>query len=240
MAAPNPSDPFLVVQADVLTTLSQTRTLYSSYLRIRSLASSRSPATNPELTQARSDLEANLDTVSADVAELLESVRAVEGDPYRFGMDSVEVQRRRGFISDVKGEVDSMRAEIQGGSGSTHIAQLPSPNAFDEDGDDDAYANFEQQTQATMMREQDEQLDEVGRTVGVLRGQAQDMGRELEEQGGMLDEVDVLADRVGGKLSVGVKKVGEVIKRNEESVSSCCIGVLVVVLIILLILVIVL
>jgi member of the syntaxin family of t-SNAREs len=233
MAAPNPSDPFLIVQSDVLTTLSQTRTLYSSYLRIRSLAS-RSPSTNPELTQARTDLESNLDTLSADVAELTESIRAVEGDPYRFGLDSVEVQRRRGFVSDVKGEVDSMRAEIQGGSGS--IAHLPSPNAFE----DDAYAEFEEQTQMTMMREQDEQLDEVGRTVGVLRGQAQDMGRELEEQGGMLEEVDVLADRVGGKLSVGVKKVGEVIRRNEESVSSCCIGVLVVVLIILLILVIVL
>ena len=86
------------------------------------------------------------------------------------------------------------------------------------------------------MREQDEQLDGVFQSVGVLRGQAVDMGRELEEQGVLLDEVDTLADRVGGKLSVGVKKVGQVIKRNEDSVSSCCIGVLIVVLIVMLVL----
>ena len=95
-------------------------------------------------------------------------------------------------------------------------------------------------TQAQMMHEQDEQLDDVSRTVGALRGQAVDMGRELEEQHGMLEDVDTLADRVGGKLQVGVKKVGEVIKRNEDSVSSCCIAVLIFVLILLLILVIVL
>jgi member of the syntaxin family of t-SNAREs len=108
-----------------------------------------------------------------------------------------------------------------------------------------------------MMHEQDEQLDGVFRTVGNLRTQAEDMGRELEEQGGMLEEVDTLADRVGGKLQNGVKKVGYIIKKNEgilqtglqgrgslivltDTVSSCCIAVLIFVLILLLILVIVL
>lgn len=107
------------------------------------------------------------------------------------------------------------------------------------DGNDDPYGEFEAQQQQTMMAEQDEQLDGVFQSVGVLRGQAVDMGRELEEQGQMLDDVDTLADRVGGKLNVGVKKVGEVIRRNEDSVSSWCIGLLIMVLIILLILVIV-
>lgn len=244
----SPTDPFLTVQSEVQQTLSQTRTLFSSYLRIRSLAStSTSSRPNPELLQARTDLESNLATLSSDVADLTESVKAVEGDPWRFGLDNAEVGRRRGFVREVEMEVGAMREEVAGVE--THVAgagtgagRLPSPNAFDEDGEGegDAYAEFEQQTQTTMMREQDETLDEVGRTVGVLRGQAADMGRELEEQGGMLDDVDVLADRVGGKLGVGVKKVGEVIRRNEDGVSSCCIGVLIVVLIILLILVIVL
>ena len=132
---------------------------------------------------------------------------------------------------------------------------LPPPDAFrdetlsddelygragDNGGDDDPYGEFEAQQQATMMAEQDEQLDGVFQTVGVLRDQAVVMGRELEEQAGMLDEVDTLADRVGGKLAVGVKRVGEVIRRNEDGVSSCCIAVLIVVLVILLILVIVL
>jgi len=120
---------------------------------------------------------------------------------------------------------------------------LPDPDSFhaagDFDDNEDSYEANEYATQQTMMREQDEQLDDVYRTVGTLRHQAEDMGRELEEQGVMLGEVDTLADRVGGKLAIGTKKIGEVIRQNEDRWSGCCIGVLIVVLIILLLLVII-
>jgi t-SNARE syntaxin family protein len=66
------------------------------------------------------------------------------------------------------------------------------------------------------------------------------MGRELGEQAEMLDDTDRLADRVGGRLQGGLKKMGEVVRRNEDGLSSCCIGVLIFVLILLLILVLVL
>jgi len=258
---PSQDDPFLSVQSDVLNTLSQTRHLFFSYLRIRTLSPS---PTSPELLQSRSDLQSNLETLTADLADLLDSVQAVESDPYKFGLDVAEVQRRRGFVKDVGDEVEGMRRELEGVTQDTHVAgghiasmstsaskggagrggnpngKLPAPASFEDahEGDDDPYGEFAQQQQEMMMQEQDEQLDGVFQSVGALRGQAEDMGRELEEQGTLLDEVDTLADRVGGKLQVGVKKVGEVIRRNEDSVSSCCIAVLIVVLIILLVLVI--
>ena len=89
---------------------------------------------------------------------------------------------------------------------------LPAPDSFEED---DAYAAYEQEQQLEMMHQQDEALDGVFQTVGNLRQQANDMGRELEEQVEMLDDVDTVADRVGGKLQTGMKKVGWVIKQNE-------------------------
>lgn len=104
---------------------------------------------------------------------------------------------------------------------------------------EDSYEAFEHQQQLKMMAEQDEQLDDVLETVGNLRQQADDMGRELEEQAEMLEVVDNLADRVGGRLQTGVKKMGDVMRRNEDRMSSCCIGVLILILIILLILVLV-
>lgn len=111
------------------------------------------------------------------------------------------------------------RGGQQKGDGRT----LPSPSAYgrlspDDDnanGDGDEYEAFEQQRQVEMMHEQDEALDGVFQTVGSLRRQADDMGRELEEQGEMLEDVDTLADRVGGKLQGGIKKVGWVIRKNE-------------------------
>ncbi|KAF6229791.1 hypothetical protein HO173_011221 [Letharia columbiana] len=212
-------DPFLQAQADVLSTLKTTRSLFSSYLRIRSLASS---ASSPELAQARSELESTVQDLSTDLQDLVDSVKAVEGDPFRYGLDIDEVGRRRKLVQDAGGEVESMRQELAKtvigaqSKGQGMNGTLPPPSAFDPDEPDgDDYGVFEQQRQVEMMHEQDEALDGVFKTVGNLRQQADEMGRELEEQGEMLEDADRLADRVGGKLQNGIKRVGWVIKNNE-------------------------
>lgn len=114
-----------------------------------------------------------------------------------------------------------------------------SPGIGTGTGTGDAYGEFEHAQQLRMMQEQDEQLEGVSQTVGNLRQQAGDMGRELEEQAEMLEVVDELADRVGGRLQTGIQKVGYVMRKNEDTMSSCCIGLLILILIILLILVLV-
>ncbi|KAK4696109.1 hypothetical protein P7C71_g1748, partial [Lecanoromycetidae sp. Uapishka_2] len=206
----------------VLSTLKTTRSLFASYVRIRSSASS---ASSPELVEARTELESTVQDLSTDLQDLVDSVNAVEGDPFRYGLDTDEVGRRRKLVQDVGDEVESMRQElaktVTGAQNKGMNGSLPPPSAFDPDGPDgDDYGAFEQQRQVEMMHEQDEALDGVFKTVGNLRQQADDMGRELEEQGEMLEDVDKLADRVQGKL--------------------CCIGVLIFVLILLLVLVLIL
>ena len=84
-----------------------------------------------------------------------------------------------------------------------------------EDEDGDAFAQYEREQQLEIMRQQDEQVEDVTRTVGVLQAQAADMGRELEDQTEMLEETNALAIRVEGKLQGGIKRVGHIIKRNE-------------------------
>lgn len=201
-----------------MSTLNTTRSLFSSYLRIRSLASS---ASSPELAQARSELETTIQDLSSDLQDLVDSVKAVESDPFRYGIDTDEVGRRRKLVKDVGDEVEDMREELKKVASSQKRetasgSALPPPSAFDPDAPEgDEYEAFEQQRQVEIMHEQDEALDDVFKTVGNLRQQANDMGRELEEQHEMLDEVDTLADRVGGKLQTGIKKVGWVIKKNE-------------------------
>ncbi|KAI9658611.1 MAG: hypothetical protein M1821_002171 [Bathelium mastoideum] len=232
-------DPFLQFQTDLLSLLNNTRPLFSSYIRIRSSASS---AKSPELLEARQELESALQTLSNDLSDLVESVRAVERDPYRYGLEVDEVQRRRALVEEVGGELESMREEIQrtvqgSQAKGKQKESLPHPSEFAEEvNEDDEYAAFEQERQMEMMHEQDEALDGVFKTVGNLRQQADDMGRELEEQGELLKDVDSVADRVGGKLQSGIKKVGWVIKKNEDTASSCCIGVLIFVLILIVIL----
>ncbi|MCJ1473520.1 hypothetical protein MMC13_002171 [Lambiella insularis] len=217
MSFVNDDDPFLQVQADVLSTLDTTRPLFTSYLRIRSLASSPS---SPELAQARNELETNLQDLSTDLQDLVDSVQAAEKDPFRYGLDVPEVGRRRRLVEEVGGEIEDMREELAKTVAGSHVKGgamgLPSPSAFGaESPDGDGYAAFEQQRQVEIMHEQDEALDGVFKTVGTLREQAHVMGRELEEQGEMLDEVDTLTDRLGGKLQGGMKRITTIIRKNE-------------------------
>ncbi|UNI18807.1 hypothetical protein JDV02_005054 [Purpureocillium takamizusanense] len=252
MSSTNDEDPFLQVQQDVLAQLSSTRPLFASYLRIRSLSTSPS---SPELASARDDLESALGSLAEDLADLVASVQAIERDPVQFGISADEVRRRKRLVQEVGGEIEDMREELNkkigGGNagGNSNNNQLPDPNSFaiadgddDDDGDGghDGYAEFEQQQQVEMMREQDQHLDGVFQTVGNLRRQADDMGRELEEQGEMLDLVDQAADRVGGRLQTGMKKLQYVMRKNEDRWSSCCIAVLIFVLILLLVLLLIL
>lgn len=175
----------------------------------------------------------------------MESVRAIESDPYRYGLEIEEVERRRKLVQDVGGELETMKSELRKagqvtGTGSATsttsttagatvpgAGALPNPAEFDEDGDTaDYYAGFEQQRQMELMHAQDEQLDGVFRTVGTLREQADVMGRELEDQVGLLDDVDNLADRVGGKLQSGIKRIGQIVRKNEGMSLSLCMCVL--------------
>lgn len=154
-------------------------------------------------------------------------------------------------MQDVGAEVEKMRQELASKSVSSQSKSkdgqqsLPDPSSFaipeGENGENDDYAaEFEHQQQLQMMREQDQHLDGVFQTVGVLRRQADDMGRELEEQREMLEVADDLADRVGGRLQTGMQKLTYVMRHNEDALSSCCIAVLIFVLILLLVLLLIL
>lgn len=139
------------------------------------------------------------------------------------------------LVAEAGTEVEEMRKELRatmGGGKAEHKSYtsangydsaLPAPSAFDPDTpDDDAYGAFEQQRQAEIMHEQDEAIDGVFKTVGNLRQQADDMGRELEEQVELLEDVNQLTDRVQGKIQNGIRKVGWVIKNTEGVYNTYC------------------
>ncbi|CAK7565110.1 MAG: hypothetical protein SEPTF4163_003019 [Sporothrix epigloea] len=241
MESANNEDPFIQVQRDVLAQLEATRPLFESYLRIRSLSTA---ATSPELTAARADLEGAIASLAEDLADLVESVHAVEHDPSKFNLSQSEVRRRQGVVNDAGQEVQKWREELRVTVQNNPLSgnDLPDPSSFaiEHGSSHDNYAEFEREQQLQMMSEQDQHLDGVFQTVGNLRRQADDMGRELEEQREMLEVADNLADRVGGRLQTGMQKLQYVIRHNEDRWSSCCIGVLIIVLIILLVLLLVL
>lgn len=225
-------DPFLAAQSDILALLTQSRTALASYIRIRRSASA---ANTPELNEARQELEDNLTDLSTDLQDLVDSVNAVEGDPHRYGITVDEVNRRKKLVNDVGTEIQEMRGRVNQTveeADRKRSNSLRHPDDFLDDdplaaggGQDDGYAEWEEQRQMEIMHEQDEALDSVFQTVGNLRAQADTMGRELEEQAEILKDTEDITDRVSDKLKSGMKGIKHVIERNEGEFClywNCC------------------
>lgn len=205
------NDPFPPALSSLQTALTSIPPLLTSLRRITS--TSRDPATNPEALAARSDLSSALEDLSADLDDLRASVSAAERDPARFGLSRDEVRGRRNAVEQVGAQVTKLQEASGDFVGLTspgapqHAAfarmgdrrdekwggtpGLPDPGAFDEEEAEggDAYNEWEQQRQEELIAEQDEALEGVFNTVGTLRAQADEMGRELEEQGVLIGEL---------------------------------------------------
>jgi member of the syntaxin family of t-SNAREs len=93
----------------VLRKLGQARSLLSSYNRIRETVTD--PKTSPELANTKIDLDAILEDL-ADLDDLEESVAAVELDPTRYGLSAEEVRRRRGFVDQIRDQVEDLQESI--------------------------------------------------------------------------------------------------------------------------------
>lgn len=225
----------------MLIQLDRIRPLFTSYLRIRTYATSPN---SQELLSSSSELSSAIESLSEDLTDLKASVKAVESDPYKYGLEIEELIRRNKLCDDVSTELQDMREEL-GKSISSSVLPKTKQNTLESDANEanehnrDNYAEFEQQQQLKILADQDVQLESVSKIVSHIRQQASDMGRELEEQAEILDRVGGLAERVGGRLQTGVKAMGTVLKRNENGLSNCCIVALIIILIILLILVLV-
>ncbi|RPB03880.1 hypothetical protein L873DRAFT_1760424 [Choiromyces venosus 120613-1] len=243
MSSTADTDPFIQFQNELANLLESARTSFSSYLRIRALHAPTA-APSPELLSAQAELITLLDEISTDLSDLHATVRQMEADPYKFGLDVPEVVRRRRFVDEVEGEVGDMREELNSTSSSSsrQNAGAAAGVAMDDRRDEEGggWNGYEMQYQQEIMHDQDEMLEGVSRTVVNLREQADVMNRELEEQTEMLGALDGDVDRAEHKLKKGVRDLNTFIRKNEDTASSCCIAILIMVLIFLLFLVVIL
>ncbi|BFZ54322.1 hypothetical protein PYCC9005_001356 [Savitreella phatthalungensis] len=234
-------DPFVSVREDVRASLEQADLLLESYVR---LSGGAGKTNAPEVVQTLEDLDQVLEDIAADVEDLEESVRVISADPQKYNVSDTELERRRGFVQNVKCDLDRIRAEAkpQRSTKDNPFRSSEDGDDLDEDGleggRDQGNAEVraqEQMYQDQLMERQDEQLDSVFHTVGNLRMQARDMGEELGNQAEMLDEFEIAVDRSTSRIKRGIKSLEEFVRKNEDSRSTCCIGILIFVLILLLV-----
>ena len=101
----NSNDPYLVVRSEVEASLQSALALHGSFRRIAKTLPPSSHASSEELNWSRDELKGTLSALESDLDELESSVDVVVRNPAGFGVTSDEIQRRRQFISRVRGEL---------------------------------------------------------------------------------------------------------------------------------------
>ncbi|AOW01285.1 t-SNARE [Yarrowia lipolytica] len=214
-------DPFVQVCADAQNQLTQTRDLLEQF---------RSDPSNHNTLQ---DLTNITEELAETISDLSQSVEAAQGRPQQFGLSSEDIQDRSKQVAQLMSQLGQVQKEV------SKIRNTGTPHGIYSDEPDDTEARtagLTQQMYASQIEEQDNALDGVYNTVNSLREQANVMSRELEDQSYLIDDLDRHADSAGSRLQRGLKKVDWVVRKNQETLGSCCITLLIVALIILLVL----
>ncbi|KAG9313640.1 t-SNARE [Chiua virens] len=238
------TDPYHVVQQEIQSSLQTASTLRASYIRIRSMARSEG---SEELMWARNELKATLASLEADLEDLEESVRVVESTgPRLFNLDEAEVVKRRKYVSRVRREIKSMRAEVE----DTTSQGLRPQNAVSDSGGPDMQqraihpaVTIKRTTTSNglvkngrhlMIAEQDHTMESISGTLSTLAQQAGLMGQEIGQHNEMLDDLERGVDRTDSKLDSAMRKMKKFIRDTEDTKSGWCITFLIIVLVVLL------
>lgn len=225
-------DPFLTVRHEVEANLEQANLLLDSYQRI----SQTSAPDSAEVLQTLEDIDQILEDIETDIADLQESVDVVSKNSEKYKVSPKEVEKRRNFLTNIRAESERLRSQAHPVGHKNPFSSADDPQRTKEDEPSEEDRQQEELYQQQIMEEQDIQLDSVYNTVGNLRQQANIMGQELGEQAEMLEEFENAVDKSANKLQQGMKRVEIFLKKNEDTKSNCCIGLLIAVLIILLVL----
>ena len=86
-----------------------------------------------------------------------------------------------------------------------------------------------------VLRDQDEQLDTLGQSVGRQRMLGIQMGNELDEQNELLEDVESGVDRHTTTLERARKRLGHVARKSRDNWNWVTIGILIIILVLLIV-----
>ncbi|GJQ70756.1 Syx6 [Trypoxylus dichotomus] len=254
-------DPFFVVKDEVFKALNKTRGLYLRWVELQDdticITKEEVEWTNTELKNSLRSIEWDLEDLedTIDILSLVFRLHIVERNPSKFKIDNKELTTRKNFIVSTRAEVKSMKDRLNmnrnkdrdrlvrqpllesspirlvNSHGTTKYSKLEnevdSPQRFLND-------TFNQQQY--IARQQDEQLEAIGDSLGSLKTVSRHIGAELDEQAVMLDEFGTDLENTDSKLDSTMKKMAKALRMSNDRRQWTAIIILSVILVIVIIL----
>ncbi|XP_024871235.1 syntaxin-6 isoform X2 [Temnothorax curvispinosus] len=225
-------NPFFVVKDEVCKALNKNRGLYGRWSELQNVAITSPTGSMPlsgsataisrtdELDWTTTELRKALRSIEWDLDDLEDTICIVEKNPTKFKIDNKELTVQRSFIEQAREEVkpllDNSPARVPANHGTTKYSKLEN----EIDSPNRQFFSDTMQQQNAMIRQQDEQLDMIGETVGTLKTVSRQINSELDEQAVMLDEFGNELETTDSKLDATMKKMAKVLHMSNGNYNN--------------------
>ncbi|XP_044734197.1 syntaxin-6 isoform X2 [Chrysoperla carnea] len=239
--------------SEVFKALNQARGLYLRWIELQD--GEVLTVSKDEVEWTNTELKNAVRSIEWDLEDLEDTIGIVEKNPTKFKIDNKELTSRRTFIDNTRNEVKNMkdRMNINRNRDRDRTARQPlldSPARVPISHGTTKYSKLENELdspqrqflgetlsqQQHMTRMQDEQLEVISESLGSLKTVSRQIGIEIDEQAGMLDEFGHEMENTESKMDTAMKKVAKVLHMSNDRRQWIAIAVLSIILIIVIIL----
>ncbi|XP_072016564.1 syntaxin-6-like [Amphiura filiformis] len=242
-------DPFFVVKEEVEKAVNTSEGLYTRWCELLEDANNVS---KEEYDWTTNELRNSLRSIEWDLEDLEETISIVEANPKKFKIDGSELVTRKQFVTDTKQKVNEMKAHMASPNTKNReekktrtslLSNGPSRSSnkytrLDQEIEESnqRYIDDSRQQQQLIMEAQDDELERVSGSVGVLKHMGQSIGGELDEQAVMLDDLSTAMENTESKLDSVMKKMAKVTRMSSDRRQWIAIVILLVVMLIVIVL----
>ncbi|KAE8674261.1 Syntaxin-61 [Hibiscus syriacus] len=234
-------DPFYIVKEEIQESIDKLQSSFHQWERIRS---------DEERGHLTKGLFANCESIEWQVDELDKAISVAARDPSWYGIEEVELENRRRWTSNARTQAGNVMKAVVAGKGNgnstsaVHRELMRLPNSHQPDRsnlysaeDNDGFIASESDRQMLLIKQQDEELDELGASVERIGGVGLTIHEELLAQEKIVDDLGNEMDSTTNRLDFVQKKVAMVMKKSIAKGQCMMILFLLVLFIILFVLV---
>ncbi|XP_062182424.1 syntaxin-61-like [Phragmites australis] len=225
-------DPFYIVRDEIQDSIDKVQDTFHQW--------KQTPENTGEYVHLTKELLTSCESIQWQVDELERAISVAARDPTYYGLNEVEIGKRRSWTSTARNQVLSLRRNVEAGkqkSGRSVNLSESSRSKQHISQDNDEFIASESDQQMLLIKRQDEELDALSASVQRIGGVGLTIHEELAGQEKLLGELSLDMETTSNRLDFVQKRVAMVMKKASLKGQIMIIAFLVVLFIILFVLV---
>ncbi|KAF5205504.1 Syntaxin-like protein [Thalictrum thalictroides] len=212
-------DPFYIVKEEIQESIDK---LQSTFHHWDGISPNRG-----ERVQLTKELFTSCESIEWQVDELDKAIAVAARDPAWYGIDEAELEKRRRWTITARTQVDTVRKAVQAGKEQSNafstrqeLMRPPNDNPYQasrsnqyEAQDNDDFMSSESDRQMLLIKQQDEELDELSASVQRIGGVGLTIHEELTGQEKIIHDLGLDMETTSNRLDFVQKKVALVMKK---------------------------